>query len=255
MPEGSGRGLAPELIHRPLLMNSARFGRGTAGTLAIDATFSEFGEYQQQFYCPRSRSAWYSGNRVFPADRHLGQGLYQLSSCTRTAASASSRSSAARQRLATPVRDRHPEAFALFVLGPRKRLKYSETENTAGVFSLPMSEPQFIPARPDELPLGPGVPYPSKRTRTAWSAGQADRIDVAPNRTRTASGRVWGPITNYEQRALRSGPHRGGEARCAWLINRSIPPPSGRDSCSRWMPDLERGDQATVLDPSGAQVY
>jgi len=54
--------LAPELIQGPL-MNS----RGSAarrGTLAIDATFSEFGEYQQQFYAA-IQVGWYQEIEFF----------------------------------------------------------------------------------------------------------------------------------------------------------------------------------------------
>ncbi len=48
--------LAPELVRGPLMQS-----RGTTrlrGSLAIDATFSEFGEYQQQFYAAL-QTGWY----------------------------------------------------------------------------------------------------------------------------------------------------------------------------------------------------
>ncbi|MGJ8638741.1 MAG: hypothetical protein ACSHYA_05050 [Opitutaceae bacterium] len=55
MPRARPR-LAPELIQGPLMQS-----RGTTrlrGTLAIDATFSEFGEYQQQFFAAL-QTGWY----------------------------------------------------------------------------------------------------------------------------------------------------------------------------------------------------
>ncbi len=48
--------LAPELIRGPLMKSSG--STRLRGTLAIDATFSEFGEYQQQFYAAL-QTGWY----------------------------------------------------------------------------------------------------------------------------------------------------------------------------------------------------
>ena len=48
--------LSPELLHGPLMAAVGSASR--RGTLAIDSTFSEFGEYQQQFYAA-IQSGWY----------------------------------------------------------------------------------------------------------------------------------------------------------------------------------------------------
>ena len=48
--------LSPELLHGPLMASTGSAAR--RGTLAIDSTFSEFGEYQQQFYAA-IQSGWY----------------------------------------------------------------------------------------------------------------------------------------------------------------------------------------------------
>ena len=48
--------LSPELIHGPLMVAAGSATR--RGALAIDSTFSEFGEYQQQFYAA-IQSGWY----------------------------------------------------------------------------------------------------------------------------------------------------------------------------------------------------
>ena len=48
--------LAPELLHGPLMTSVGSASR--RGSLAIDATFSEFGEYQQQFYAA-VQVGWY----------------------------------------------------------------------------------------------------------------------------------------------------------------------------------------------------
>lgn len=48
--------LAPELIHGPLMRSEGSAHR--RGALAIDATFSEFGEYEQQFYAAL-QAGWY----------------------------------------------------------------------------------------------------------------------------------------------------------------------------------------------------
>jgi hypothetical protein len=48
--------LSPELLHGPLMATAGSAAR--RGTLAIDSTFSEFGEYQQQFYAA-IQSGWY----------------------------------------------------------------------------------------------------------------------------------------------------------------------------------------------------
>jgi hypothetical protein len=55
MPRARPR-LAPELITGPLLKSTGSASR--RGNLAIDATFSEFGEYQQQFYAA-IQAGWY----------------------------------------------------------------------------------------------------------------------------------------------------------------------------------------------------
>lgn len=48
--------LSPELIHGPLMASTGSASR--RGKLSIDATFSAFGEYQQQFYAA-IQSGWY----------------------------------------------------------------------------------------------------------------------------------------------------------------------------------------------------
>ena len=48
--------LSPELLHGPLMATAGSAAR--QGTLAIDSTFSEFGEYQQQLYAA-IQSGWY----------------------------------------------------------------------------------------------------------------------------------------------------------------------------------------------------
>ena len=55
MPRARPR-LAPELIHGPLMQS--RGSTRLRGELALDATFSEFGEYQQQFYAAL-QAGWY----------------------------------------------------------------------------------------------------------------------------------------------------------------------------------------------------
>ncbi len=55
MPRARPR-LDPELIRGPLMQSSG--STRLRGTLAIDATFSEFGEYQQQFYAAL-QAGWY----------------------------------------------------------------------------------------------------------------------------------------------------------------------------------------------------
>lgn len=54
--------LAPELITGPLLKSAGSASR--RGTLAIDATFSEFGEYEQQFYAA-IQVGWYQEIEFF----------------------------------------------------------------------------------------------------------------------------------------------------------------------------------------------
>ncbi len=48
--------LSPELLHGPLMSSTSSASR--RGRLAIDATFSEFGEYEQQFYAAL-QTGWY----------------------------------------------------------------------------------------------------------------------------------------------------------------------------------------------------
>lgn len=54
--------LAPELITGPLLKSKSSANR--RGNLAIDATFSEFGEYEQQFYAA-IQTGWYQEIEFF----------------------------------------------------------------------------------------------------------------------------------------------------------------------------------------------
>jgi hypothetical protein len=54
--------LAPELVQGPLMRSRGSVSR--RGTLAIDATFSEFGEYQQQFYAAL-QAGWYQEIEFF----------------------------------------------------------------------------------------------------------------------------------------------------------------------------------------------
>ena len=54
--------LAPELITGPLMRSHASTSR--RGSLAIDATFSEFGEYEQQFYAA-VQTGWYQEIEFF----------------------------------------------------------------------------------------------------------------------------------------------------------------------------------------------
>jgi hypothetical protein len=54
--------LAPELITGPLMRSQGSASR--RGSLAIDATFSEFGEYQQQFYAA-IQTGWYQEIEFF----------------------------------------------------------------------------------------------------------------------------------------------------------------------------------------------
>ena len=54
--------LAPELITGPLMRSYASASR--RGSLAIDATFSEFGEYEQQFYAA-VQTGWYQEIEFF----------------------------------------------------------------------------------------------------------------------------------------------------------------------------------------------
>ena len=54
--------LAPELVHGPLMRSRGSVSR--RGTIAIDATFSEFGEYQQQFYAAL-QAGWYQEIEFF----------------------------------------------------------------------------------------------------------------------------------------------------------------------------------------------
>ncbi|MEE2988001.1 MAG: hypothetical protein VX372_00325 [Verrucomicrobiota bacterium] len=54
--------LAPELITGPVMRSHASASR--RGSLAIDATFSEFGEYQQQFYAA-VQTGWYQEIEFF----------------------------------------------------------------------------------------------------------------------------------------------------------------------------------------------
>lgn len=54
--------LAPELITGPLMRSHASASR--RGSLAIDATFSEFGEYEQQFYAA-VQTGWYQEIEFF----------------------------------------------------------------------------------------------------------------------------------------------------------------------------------------------
>jgi hypothetical protein len=61
MPRARPR-LAPELITGPLLKSTGSASR--RGDLAIDATFSEFGEYQQQFYAA-IQTGWYQEIEFF----------------------------------------------------------------------------------------------------------------------------------------------------------------------------------------------
>jgi len=48
--------LSPDLVYGPLMRSKGSVGR--RGTLAIDATFSQFGEYEQQFYAA-VQAGWY----------------------------------------------------------------------------------------------------------------------------------------------------------------------------------------------------
>jgi hypothetical protein len=61
MPRARPR-LAPELITGPLLKSQSSASR--RGALAIDATFSEFGEYEQQFYAA-IQTGWYQEIEFF----------------------------------------------------------------------------------------------------------------------------------------------------------------------------------------------
>ncbi|MGB0743303.1 MAG: hypothetical protein ACPGSB_02150 [Opitutales bacterium] len=61
MPRARPR-LAPELITGPLLKSQSSASR--RGELAIDATFSEFGEYEQQFYAA-IQTGWYQEIEFF----------------------------------------------------------------------------------------------------------------------------------------------------------------------------------------------
>ncbi|MGB1126755.1 MAG: hypothetical protein ACPG3X_00115 [Opitutales bacterium] len=61
MPRARPR-LAPELVTGPLMKSSGSARR--RGSLAIDATFSEFGEYQQQFYAV-IQTGWYQEIEYF----------------------------------------------------------------------------------------------------------------------------------------------------------------------------------------------
>mgnify|MGYP003753786341 CR=1 FL=1 len=54
--------LSPDLIHGPLMRSEGSASR--RGSLAIDATFSEFGEYQQQFYAAL-QAGWYQEIEFF----------------------------------------------------------------------------------------------------------------------------------------------------------------------------------------------
>ncbi|TVP78609.1 MAG: hypothetical protein EA353_07910 [Puniceicoccaceae bacterium] len=54
--------LAPELVTGPLMRSQGSASR--RGTLAIDATFSEFGEYEQQFYAA-VQTGWYQEIEFF----------------------------------------------------------------------------------------------------------------------------------------------------------------------------------------------
>ena len=54
--------LAPELITGPLMRSEGSASR--RGSLALDATFSEFGEYQQQFYAA-IQTGWYQEIEFF----------------------------------------------------------------------------------------------------------------------------------------------------------------------------------------------
>lgn len=54
--------LSPELIHGPLMRSAGSASR--RGALAIDATFSEFGEYEQQFYAA-VQAGWYQEIEFF----------------------------------------------------------------------------------------------------------------------------------------------------------------------------------------------
>jgi hypothetical protein len=54
--------LSPELIHGPLMRSLGSANR--RGSVAIDATFSEFGEYQQQFYAAL-QAGWYQEIEFF----------------------------------------------------------------------------------------------------------------------------------------------------------------------------------------------
>ena len=54
--------LSPDLIHGPVMRSEGSASR--RGTLAIDATFSEFGEYEQQFYAAL-QAGWYQEIEFF----------------------------------------------------------------------------------------------------------------------------------------------------------------------------------------------
>lgn len=54
--------LAPELVSGPLMRSNSSAGR--RGNLAVDATFSEFGEYQQRFYAA-IQTGWYREIQYF----------------------------------------------------------------------------------------------------------------------------------------------------------------------------------------------
>jgi hypothetical protein len=54
--------LSPDLVHGPLMRSEGSASR--RGSLAIDATFSEFGEYQQQFYAAL-QAGWYQEIEFF----------------------------------------------------------------------------------------------------------------------------------------------------------------------------------------------
>lgn len=60
--------LSPELIHGPLAKSQGASLR--RGAIALDATFSEFGEYEQQFYAAL-QAGWYQEIEFFqPIDTH-----------------------------------------------------------------------------------------------------------------------------------------------------------------------------------------
>jgi len=89
-----------------------------------------------------------------------------------------------------------------------------------------MSEPQFIPARPDELPLGPGVRILEANEDGLVALDKPTGLMSHPNRHEDRERSLLGAHYDYEQERY-EWTTEGGEARCAWLINRLDSPTSG----------------------------